>query len=127
MAAPNSYLIEGLDEAQLAYLKSAGFPTFDEYAKNPDKYRDTWEEVFQCIEHGPEVLRDLTAGKHVLKVCGTKCESIGQMIRIAKDMGFDLKKMTFEVNLENVGGGKFIHHVNLIPKPVTTVEEGAEG
>ena len=118
----NTYGLEGLDDKQVAFLKSAGFPTFDEYAKNPDKYRDNWEEAFASIDNGPETLRNMTAGKHVLYVTGRKVESIGQMIRVAKDMGFNLKMMTYKVNLENVGGGKYIHHVNLVPKEVPKVE-----
>lgn len=115
MLGPEGYP-EELTREQVAYLKSAGFPTFDQYAKNPDNYRETWEEVFQSLEEGPQLLRDLTKGKHVLRVCGTKVDSVGQMIRIAKDMGFDLKKMTYTVNLEAVGNGQYVHHVNLVPK-----------
>lgn len=115
MMAHNGYP-EFLTPEQVELLKSAGFPTFDQYAKNPDKYRETWEEVFASLEEGPELLRNLTKGKHVLRVCGTKVESVGQMIRVAKDMGFDLKRMTYTVNLEAVGNGQYVHHVNLIPK-----------
>lgn len=116
MTDPRQYLIEGLTDQQLAFLSSAGFPTFDEYSKDPDKYRETWEEVISSIDHGPELLREVTKGKHVLSVVGKKVSTIGQMIRVAKDMGFDLKKMTYTVNLENVGGGKYVHHINLVPK-----------
>ncbi len=116
MTAPNRYLIEGLDDQQLAFLSSAGFPTFDEYVKEPDKYRETWDEVFGSIEDGPALLREMTKGKHVLKVCGKKVESIGQAMRVAKDMGFIARHLTYNVNLESVGGGQYIHHIDIIPK-----------
>lgn len=116
MKQSNPYIFEGLTEQQLRLIRSSGFPTFDEYIKNPDKYRKSNEDIFAVIERGPETLRNATKGKHVLKVLGKRVSSIGQMIRVAKDMGFDLKKMTFEVNLENVGNGQYIHHVNLVPQ-----------
>jgi hypothetical protein len=114
-----------LTDEQLKYLRLSGFPTFDQFQKEPDKYRGGWEEIFACIENGPDILRNATKGKHVLKVVGRRVESIGQMIRVARDMGFDLKKMTFEVNLEKASGGKFVHHVNLVPdKSLLAAEKG---
>ena len=105
-----------LTDEQIFYLKSAGFPTVDQFMAKPENYQDSWEEVFNSIENGPELLRNHTKGRHVLRVCGNKVESLGQMIRVAKEMGFDLSKMTYTVNLEAVGEGKYLHHINLIPK-----------
>ena len=116
MTKPNPYLIDELTEQQVRLLQSAGFPTFDEFQKNPHKYKDSNESVLELIERGPEVLRDATAGKHVLSVVGKRVKNLEEMQRTAKDMGFNLERMTFEVNLENVGKGKYIHHVNLVPK-----------
>ena len=122
----NKYGLEGLDEAQVRFLTSAGFPTFDEYAKNPDAFRETWEESFASIDDGPSILREMTKGKHVLYVPGKKVDSIGQMMRVAKDMGFRLDMMTYKVNLENAGAGQYVHHVNLVPKEVPKIQGGDE-
>lgn len=122
----NKYMLEGLDEAQVSFLTSVGFPTFDEYAKNPDSFKETWDESFSSIEEGPQLLRELTKGKHVLSVAGKRVSSIGQMMRVAKDMGFRLDMMTYKVNLENVGAGQYVHHVNLVPKEISKTP-GGEG
>lgn len=110
------YFFEDLTPQQVEFLKSSGFPTFDQFQKDPDKYRSTGLDLFEMIENGPEVLRNVTKGRHVLSVVGKKVSSLGQMIRVAKDMGFDLSKMTCSINLEAVGNGKYVHHVDLKPK-----------
>lgn len=105
-----------LSDEQVAFLKSAGFPTVDEFMSKPDSYKESWEDIFSSIENGPELLKNHTKGRHVLRVCGKKVESLGQMIRVARDMGFNLENMTYTVNLEAAGDGKYIHHIDLIPK-----------
>ncbi len=120
----NEFIVDELTPEQVAFLKSSGFPAFSEFVKDPGKYKGEWE-IFEAIENGPQVLRNCTRAKQVISVCGRKVESLGQAIRVARDMGFNLSKMTFTVNLENVGD-KFVDHVNLIPKPEPKVE-GEQG
>lgn len=77
--------------------KKYGLPTFEEFAKNPDKYRLKKEYALDAIDKGTSLFRNVS--HHVYKIktksgmiydCG---ESLEKAQYIAKQEGFDLTEL----------------------------------
>ena len=98
-----------------AYQQATGIevPTFDEYAKNPEKYKGRKDEIFVSAENGPQLLRKVTRRAYYY-VGKYKVDSLEKAEKVAKDMGWNLSEMEYKPNLENVGGGKFDVHVHFV-------------
>lgn len=76
----------------ISYAQSIpGFPTFEEFSKNPDKYRDTLDNVMERIDNGPKQYRT-NLEKTVYYFETYKCDSLEQAQRIASEEGLDLLK-----------------------------------
>lgn len=104
-----------LTDEHISYLQKIGFPSFEEFAKNPDNYRAGVDHTFESIQDGPNTLRRV-AGKDYYWIGGKKVESLGQAMRIANDMGWKKEELDYRVNLDNIGGGKFDHHIFIYRK-----------
>lgn len=90
-----------------------GLPSFDEYAKNPDKYNIRPDETLACVANGNTILqRDIK--RHVYHICGYQVESLEKVETIALDHGWDLAKMDIKPHLEQAGAGKYEIHVNFV-------------
>lgn len=98
-----------------AYSAATGIdvPTFDEYAKNPEKYKGRKDEILVSAEDGPKLLRKVT-GKTYYYVGKYKVDSLEKAEQVAKDMGWDLAEMEYKPNLEKGSGGKFDVHVHFV-------------
>ena len=107
------YTLDDIAQNPKAYELALGVPvpTFDEYAKNPEKYRGRRDEILESAQNGPELLRKVT-GKIYYYVGGYKVDSIEKAERVALDMGWDISQMQMKPNLDNAGGGKFDVHVH---------------
>jgi len=112
-------------EEQLRYLKSAGFPTFDEFRKNPDKYKDTWDSFADYLEKGPNTLRNHTKGRHVYHVKGFRTDKPEKAIQMCMEAGWKPDSVEEKIDLESVGNGQFIHHVYITPKK--EFQQGGQG
>jgi hypothetical protein len=97
--------------------KSFGAPTFEEFAKNPNKWLPRDEEVFDSIDNGPtdSSLRQYI-DKFVYEIEGYQCHSIEEAYRVAKEQGIPLKSLDYRVQIlpETSYKGKFL--VKIAPK-----------
>jgi hypothetical protein len=82
------YNEDGLTVDQIATLLvvHCGFPTFDEFKKNPDKWRRDKEEMFVAIDRGSSVKTDKKQIYYWKDLY--RCSSLEQAQRIALDEGY---------------------------------------
>lgn len=86
-----------------------GFPTFEEYARNPSRYvkqfRGGESDALDTVANGSslEAVRHATKDVeyHLLQYKTKKLEEIE---RIARDNGIDLRRMKFKAIIQNMGG-----------------------
>lgn len=98
-----------LSETQLQKAHERGFPTFEQYAKNPSRYikqfRGGEHDSLDAVANGSSIrgLRDATkeVEYHILQYKTKKLEEIE---RIARDNGIDLRRMKFKAIIQNMGG-----------------------
>lgn len=81
-----------IDEEMIPFdsLIKVGFPTFDEFRKNPDKYRKGADELFASADastQNPGMRRKLDSQKYMWRNQYV-CSSLEQIERIAKEEGF---------------------------------------
>lgn len=86
-------------------LASVGFPTFDEFKKNPDKYRSRKDEVLASADHGSIDLRSLVR-THKYEIEGYRCDNLETVERVAKDEGIDLGQLEMKPEIIPIGAGK---------------------
>jgi hypothetical protein len=78
------------EEIDLDTFCKMGFPTFDEFRKNPDKWRKDAEELFGSVEgshQDPFERKRLHKQKYMWRD-QYKCDSIEQLQRIAASEGY---------------------------------------
>ena len=68
--------------------KHTHFPTFDEFKKNPDKWRLRPEEIFESIDASSVSMRKAVQGQKYFWKNLYECNSLEQLDRIAKEEGF---------------------------------------
>lgn len=79
---------EGLttDEIVTWLVMNSNFPTFDEFKKNPHKWRRAKEEIFEGIDRGSLTTNDK---KHIYYWRDQyRCSSLEQAQRIAQEEGY---------------------------------------
>lgn len=92
-----------------------GLPSFDEYAKAPDKYRSREDDTLACVDNGPTILRrDIK--EHVYHIEGYKVRSLHEVEKIARGHGWTMLDMDIEPNLERTTAGKYIMHTYFVLK-----------
>lgn len=99
-----------------------GAPTFEEFSKNPDKYRKSEEAMLTTAEKGSKTIKGIT--KHIYYVDGIKCESVEHAQRIMSTMGLRQDDLQLAINLEDLGNHKIQAHVYFKRKPNLILPEG---
>jgi hypothetical protein len=96
----------GRDEVDLAKMaESVGFPTFDEYCKNPEKYLGRDDAALAEVENGSTQL-NRTVQRHIYEIEGYKCRNLEEVERIATSMGIKLKELDYRPQVQtNTSGG----------------------
>lgn len=90
-----------------------GLPTFDEFCKNPDKYRIRDDDTLICVEDGVNVLRR-DVRKQIYHILGYKVDTLEKVEQVAKDHGWNMSQMDIKPNLERVTAGKYDIHVHFV-------------
>jgi hypothetical protein len=109
------------DEAMdcLAVLISEGsFPSFDEFRKNPDKYRERPDALFESIDRSMIVGRKDLARQRIYWRYGKEAFTLGKLERVCKENGYSLKDVDmvpFRIS-NNTGTGKDEILVRVFPK-----------
>lgn len=83
-----------------------GVPTFEEFQKNPERFRGRWDDKFAQVDAGSRML-DRVVKKHVYEVEGVRCRSLEECERVAAEMGIDLKSREYDYRAMLIpqGGG----------------------
>lgn len=109
------FTLEDIAKRPKAYQQALGIyiPTFAEFAANPEKFKGRKDEILECVQNGPDVLRNVT-GKMYYYVGKHKVESLEKAEQVATDLGWDIATMEFKVNLEKGTAGKYETHVHFV-------------
>ena len=91
--------------------KSFGAPTFEEFAKNPDKWRLAKERIFDQVDVGSlGPLKNFIA-KQTYEIAGYKCSSLEEVERVAKNEGYDIRFLEIAPQIVKEGADKYSIHV----------------
>ena len=116
-----------IDRKNLAKLRNAtvddiindphayGFYSFQEFARNPEKYIGKTDELFGRIDQSGETIKSYIR-KHIYKFKKWKTKSLEELETIIKDHGFEIWDMDFKGDLINHHGGKCDCVIELFPK-----------
>lgn len=80
----------------LSVLVPAGFPTFDEFRRNPDKYRDRPEQLFESAEASTQTFRRAVVKQKYCWRNTYPCDSLEQIERIAREEGFNVNDLEMQ-------------------------------
>jgi hypothetical protein len=113
----------GLSEARdieefMPMLIAAGFPTFDEFKRNPEKYRLGRFQLFESVQNSDLADRDSLAKQKMYWKHGTQALNFGQILRIAAEEGYqpeDLEVIPFR-DRNASGTGKDVIYVRFFSK-----------
>lgn len=94
MTATNQSVQDDTLEDMLEYLVPRGFPTFDEFKKDPDKYRLRADHLFESADGSTRSFRkQLVTQRYFWKDqydCGSSLEKVE---RIAKEEGYGIHQL----------------------------------
>lgn len=82
-----------------------GMPTFEEFARNSEKYLGRDDDAFSQVDAGSRNL-DRHVKRHVYEIEGYRCKSLEEVERVARSQGIALKELEYEPELIPLGGGK---------------------
>ena len=94
--------------------KKFGFPTFSEYANNPDKYVFTAGERLGHIDKSTHAFRHLVQ-KHRYRLGAWNVDTLEEIERIAKNEGVDLLKCKLAPTVIRNPGGKVDIEIEFVP------------
>jgi hypothetical protein len=109
----------------VANPQAYGAPTFEQFCKNPDKYRLDWAKIADDGASDPNFKKHLK--KTYYKVLGYKAETIEKAETIAKDHGLRLSSMRIAPQVEPLGGGWFNLAIEFMPPEGMIVRKEERG
>lgn len=92
-----------------------GLPTFEEFARNREKYMGREDDRLCEVERGSQTMRNRVS-RHVYELEGYRCRSLEEVERIAKEQGIPLKELDYRPQVVGAGAGKFDLIVRFISK-----------
>lgn len=92
-----------------------GLPTFQEFAKNPSKWKQGVEELFETVDRGSTQLKPLIR-KHEYRILGYKCKTLEEVQRIMNAEGIKLEDCDIKGDLKEESAGKLKVIVDFVPK-----------
>lgn len=91
--------------------KDFGAPTFEEFAKNPEKWKFASEHVLNMVDVGSLGPLKKFIAKQTYEIAGYKCDSLEEVERIAKNEGYDIRFLEINPQVIKEGGDKYSIHV----------------
>jgi hypothetical protein len=91
-----------------------GGPTFEEFSKNPDKFRGSEEDSLNQVEKGSSVF--YKGVKYKYEIEGYKCKTLEEVERVAKSQGIPLRELDYRPEIIPQGGGRAEFNVKFMPK-----------
>lgn len=109
--APNSEEI-----IDFAALNKLGFPTFDEFKKNPDKWRKATDELFKSCDASMQLAQIRGRMKTQKYSWRDKyfCESLEQLERIAKEEGYSAEDLEMIPIVKTIDGSSQYGRVEIV-------------
>lgn len=102
----------------LAQLIPAGFPTFDEFKKNPDKFRLGRYQLFESVQNSTTIDRKQLAKQKMYWRYGKHPIGFNELERIVVEEGYkleDIEVMPYRAKNDS-GTGKDVVYVRFFPK-----------
>jgi len=96
-------------------LLRAGFPTFDQFAKNPDKYRKRDDDKFAEVDKGGKDINAVVQ-KHIYEIDGYRCNSLEEVERVAKNQGIPIETLDYQPEIVPNSGQKCDLYIKFVPK-----------
>jgi len=106
----------------IANPKKYGAPTFEEFKKNPEKFRRSKEALITSADGGTKNIKGIK--RHTYKVDGIKCESPEHCQRTMIERGLTEKDLNLTVELEDMKNGEIVAHVHFKRKTNLILPEG---
>lgn len=94
--------------------KKYGMPTFEEFSKNPDKWRKPPEEIFAQVDNGSQFLKNQIS-KYRFELFGHQTDKLEKLYDIVRDYGIPFTALKIEPQLIPLGGGKCDVLVKFVP------------
>jgi hypothetical protein len=95
--------------------KKYGLPTFEEFSKDPSKWKRGVEELFEVVDRGSTQLNRLIR-KHEYRILGYKCDTLEEVQRIMNSEGIRLDDCEIRGDLQTENAGKLKVIVDFVPK-----------
>jgi hypothetical protein len=86
--------------------KSFGAPTFEEYAKNPERWRKAADDIFAQVDLGSVLGLNKVVEKYRFKILNYKCDTLEEVEKVCKNEGWDIRKLEIHPEIVPLGGGK---------------------
>jgi hypothetical protein len=93
-----------MDSAIEFLVNRHGFPTFDEFRKNPDKWRMREDELFASADASTQTFKQALQTQKYQWKDEYLCDSLEQVERIAKDEGFKISDLEMQPAVRTVNG-----------------------
>lgn len=94
-----------------------GMPTFEEFARNSEKYLGREDDGFAQVDRGSRNL-DRHVERHIYEIEGYRCKTLEEVERVAASQGIALGELDYQPQVIPLGGGK----CNILVKFVSKVE-----
>lgn len=91
-----------------------GMPSFDECVKKPELLLGREDEVLAQADKGSVILKEVTKHKYYME--GYECQSLHEVERIARNMGYNLRDLDYVSELKWGSNGKYINEVRYFHK-----------
>ena len=85
-------------------VKNTGFPTFDEFKANPDKWREKSEELFDCIDESTQMKRKQLMKQRYSWRDQYECDSLEQLQRIMLGEGYTMDECEMQPCVRLING-----------------------
>lgn len=92
----------------------SNFPTFDEFRKNPDKWRERPEEILEAVDSSSHTFRDVIKRQVYFWRDTHECKSLEQVERIAREEGYDLSGLEMEPLVRPLHGSLANHDMEVV-------------
>jgi hypothetical protein len=82
-----------------------GLPTFEEFAKNSEKYVGREDDAFAQVDAGSKQL-DRHVKKHIYEIEGYRCKTLEEVEQVAKSQGIFSNGLEYQPQVIPLGGGR---------------------
>lgn len=104
---------ESVDDI-LADPSRYGFPTFDEFKRNPELLNGRDDEILASADAGSQWIKDVK--RHVYEIEGYRCKTLEQVEEIAARQGIPLRELDYRPVMTQAGAGKYDIIVRFVRK-----------